>query len=255
MKRKSRRSNAAASHPPKARVSTSATGRGKPSREILTSVLLDKAAGLFEARGFASTSLQDIADAVGLSRPSMYHYFRSKEALLQQLVQGVTLPITTIFDHLDDAADQSPLDKIRDVAQRLVMWVIDPTMHFRLIERTENELPAHIASPHRVAKRRVFDGMVKLIEAAIGSGEVRAVDPRIASFAILGMCNWTASWYSSKGPLSAKQIAAEIAELAVASVRRADRNGSDVHSITGDIRAQLDLIDRLSPTIPNIARR
>jgi AcrR family transcriptional regulator len=253
MKRKSRRSNTAASRPPQARIRASATGRGKPSRDILTSVLLDKAAGLFEARGYASTSLQDIADEVGLSRPSMYHYFESKEALLQQLVQGVTLPITTIFDHLNDAADQSPLDKIRDVAHRLVMWVIDPTMHFRLIERTENELPAHIATPHRVAKRRVFDGMVKLIEAAIASGEVRAVDPRITSFAILGMCNWTASWYSAKGPLSASQIAAEIAELAVASVRRADRNGSDVHSITGDIRAKLDLIDRLLPKVPKTA--
>jgi AcrR family transcriptional regulator len=227
---------------------SSAAGRNKPSREILTTALLDKAAVLFAAQGYAGTSLQDIADEIGLSRPSIYHYFPSKEALLEQLVRDVTLPVTTIFDTLDGIESPSVLEKIRDVARRLVLWVTNPSMHFTLIERAENELPPQIAAPHRAAKRRVLDGMVKLIEAGIRAGEVRAVNPRIAAFAILGMCNWTASWFSPKGALSTEEVAQQIAELAVASVRRTDKSGTSVQSITGGIRESLDLIDRLSHT-------
>jgi AcrR family transcriptional regulator len=200
----------------------------------LTSEVLDKAASLFAKRGFAATNLQEIADAVGVSRPSIYYYFSSKEALLEQMVRGVTLPVTQIFDALD-------------AASRLVLWVTDPHMHFKLIERTENELPVALANAHRASKRRVLDSMVKLIEAGIIAGEIRAVDPRVAAFAILGMCNWTASWFSASGPLSAKQLAAAIADLAVASVHRTSVGGSDIRSLTKSIRESIDLIEVLYP--------
>ena len=64
--------------------------RSGPRRDILAAEVLDKAATLFAARGFAATSLQDVAEQVGLSRTSIYHYFDSKDALLQELVRGVT---------------------------------------------------------------------------------------------------------------------------------------------------------------------
>lgn len=60
---------------------TSTTRRNHMADEIL-----EKAASLFDERGYGNTPLQDIADAVGIARPSLYHYFRSKEVLLTTLV-------------------------------------------------------------------------------------------------------------------------------------------------------------------------
>ena len=75
-------------------------------RELLAAKVLDKAAVLFASQGFAATSLKDVADAVGLKRSSIYYYYPDKDALLKELVQGVTLPVTQLF--LDIEKEELP---------------------------------------------------------------------------------------------------------------------------------------------------
>lgn len=226
--------------------SASPADRG-PRRDILASEVLDKAATLFAAQGFAATSLQDIADRVGLSRTAIYYYFDSKDAVLHALVRGVTKEAGRIFEEVGAASGLSPSQKVHEAARRLVLWVIDPRTHFKLVDRSEHELPAPIAAVHRQAKRRVLAGMKGLIEAGVQAGELRAVDPGVAAFAIIGMCNWSAWWFNPDGELSAGEVAQMIADMAVASLRRphARAAGTDVRALTSAIRAELDLIDRL----------
>ncbi len=111
-----------------------------PRRELLAAEVLDKAASLFAKQGFAATSLKDVADAVGLQRSSIYYYYPNKDALLLELIEGVTLPVARIFRDIE-AEGLSPLDKIREVVRRIVLWVADPHTHFRLLDRSEAELP------------------------------------------------------------------------------------------------------------------
>lgn len=221
--------------------------RGGPRREILASEVLDKAAALFAARGFAATSLQDIADQVGVSRTAIYYYFDSKDAVLHELVRGATREAGRIFEQVDAARDRTPAAKVHEAARRLVLWVVDPSTHFKLVDRSEHELPAAIAAAHRQAKRRVLSGMSGLIAAGIEAGEFRATDPRVAAFAIIGMCNWTAWWFNLDGEKSAGDIAASIADQAVASLRQPNgrKTATDVRSLTKAIRAELDIIDRV----------
>ena len=150
-------------------------------------------------------------------------------------------------DDLDRETALSPSAKVREAARRLVLWVSDPHTHFKLVDRSEHELPSAIAAVHRQAKRRVLAGMSKLIEAGMAAGEFRAVDARIAAFAIIGMCNWTAWWFRPTGEKTAKEIADAIAEQAVASLQRPSgaTGATDIKSLTKAIRAELDLIDRV----------
>ena len=224
-----------------------AAERGGPRREILASEVLDKAAALFAERGYAATSLQDIADRVGLSRTAIYYYFDSKDAVLIELVRGSTREAARIFDDLDGLAGLGPAAKVHEAARRLVLWVLDPQTHFKLVDRSEHELPAVIAGVHRQAKRRVLNGLAGMVEAGVAEGAFRAVDPRIAAFAIIGMCNWTAWWFNPAGERSAAEIARLIADQAVASLRpaRARASATDLHALTDAIRAELDVIDRL----------
>jgi AcrR family transcriptional regulator len=230
-----------------AKKDSASSDRSGPRRDILAGEVLDKAATLFTAKGFAATSLQDVADQVGLSRTAIYYYFDSKDALLQELVRGVTKQATQIFDDLDTAAGTSPADNVREAARRLVLWVTNPQTHFKLIDRSEHELPAATAAVHRQAKRRVLHGMSALIDAGIAAGEFRAADARIAAFAVIGMCNWVAWWFRPNGERSASEIAATVADQAVASLRRPDRQAArtDLGALTQAIRAELDLIDRM----------
>ena len=216
-------------------------------KDVLSSEVLDRAVGLFAQRGFAGTSLKDVADAVGLSRPAIYYYFPSKDALLEELLTGVTVSAARILDNVEKRTDLSSIDKIGAAAHDLVMWVTERRLHFIAIDRSENELPAPILAKHREAKRRVLSGMMRLIEEAVAADEARAVDSRVTAFAIIGMCNWTAWWFVPDGDLPAGAVADRIADLAMNSVRRArPANGSarDVRALTSEIRDILTMIDR-----------
>ena len=68
-------------------------------RGLVEAEILERGAELFAARGFAATSMQDIADALGSSRPALYHYFRSKDEILDRLIQGLAVVAACEMTH------------------------------------------------------------------------------------------------------------------------------------------------------------
>ncbi len=218
-----------------------------PRRDLLAADVLDKAAVLFASRGFAATSLKDIADAVGLRRSSIYYYFPNKDAVLRELIQGATLPVVQIFKHVR-AEDLSPLARIGEVVRRIVLWVGDPQTHFRLLDSSEAELPPAVATLHKYAKRHVLKEMIELVEAAVVAGEARATDARITAFSIIGMAMWTAWWFLPGQDASLEEVAEQMAGNATALVQRAARatQAVTVSDLTDEIRQSLDLIDRMA---------
>ena len=213
-------------------------------RELLADEVLDKAAVLFAAKGFAATSLKDVADAVGLSRSSIYYYYPNKDALLAALIEGVTLPVANIFRDVDQG--MPPQARIREVVRRLVLWVADPRTHFRLMDQSEAELPPAISKAHVDSKRRILSEMVKLINEAIGAGEARPVDPRIAAFSIIGMAMWTAWWFQPRHGPSIDEVSSTIADNAVASLHRTDGPAATtVAELIGEIRDNLSLVEAM----------
>jgi AcrR family transcriptional regulator len=215
--------------------------------ELLAAKVLDAAAVLFATQGFAATSLKDVADAVGLRRSSIYYYYPDKDALLKELVQGVTLPVSKLFLDIEKEG-LPPLARIREVVRRLVIWVADPRTHFRLMDRSEADLPDSIASMHKKAKRHVLGEMIKLIEAAVLAGEARSVDLRVCALSILGMTMWTAWWFQPDRGQSVEQIANEIADNAVSMVKRTRpvKQVTAVADLTNEIRENLALIERMT---------
>ena len=224
----------------------SAAGESGPAmrRELLADEVLDKAAALFATKGFAATSLKDVADAVGLSRSSIYYYYPNKDALLAALIEGVTLPVANIFRDVDQT--MAPRSRIREVVRRLVLWVADPKTHFRLMDQSEAELPPAISKAHIDSKRRILSEMVKLIDAAIQAGEARAVDPRIAALSIIGMAMWTAWWFQPRHGPGIDEVSTTIADNAVASLHRADgKAATSVSELMSEIRDNLALVETM----------
>ncbi|MCW5770346.1 MAG: TetR family transcriptional regulator [Rhodospirillaceae bacterium] len=221
-----------------------------PRKDLLATEVLDRAAQLFAQRGFNGTSLQEVADAVGLSRTALYYYFPSKDALLDALLEDVTIRASRILGDIEARSGIGPLDRIREAMRRLVLWVADGQNRFKMIDRSEDELPPQIAKRHLEAKRHVLEAMTRLIAGAIDAGEARPVDPRLAAFAAIGMCNWTAWWFNPGGTLTADQIADTLADLFVASIRRKGAAAGDIGTLTAEIRETLDLIDRAARRKP-----
>jgi AcrR family transcriptional regulator len=193
---------------------------GKPKKEALRRSVLEAAAKLFAQRGFGGTNLQDIADALGISRPALYYYFKSKEDILASLVEEVTVFSGNQATMLASTADFNPSETLRQMVFRHAKWLLEHPAQFRVVDRTENDLPAVAKRTHDKAKRALLDNFTRTIARGVELGHFRPVDPTVAAFSIIGMCSWTAWWFDPEGRVPLDEIAKSIADFAVCGLRQ-----------------------------------
>jgi AcrR family transcriptional regulator len=207
----------AAARPPVQPAEDSTPGRN-PRRELVEKQILEQATRLFAERGFASTTLQDIADATGLTRPALYHYVANKDELLSRLVSESTEVPAALLHDINERTELGPTEKLREMAVAIAMLQAQSTDRFRLIIRSEAELPEDIARTYQESRRHVLKEFVDVIEAGIRAGEMRPVDPRTAALGIIGMLNWIAWWHQPGKQDTDHAVATQLAEMALRAV-------------------------------------
>ncbi len=189
-------------------------------KELLRKTLLEAAAGMFAEKGFGGTNLQDVADSLNISRSALYYYFKSKEDILASLVEEVTL---FSRDHRTASATQldfNPGETLRHIVFNHAKWLLDHRIAFRVIDRNDGNLRLATRRAHDRAKRAIFRSFARTLKRGIELGHFRSADPNITALAIIGMCNWTAWWFTPEGRMSPFEVAEMIAGLAVNAVKR-----------------------------------
>lgn len=218
-----------------------------PRRDLMERELLERAAEVFAARGFANTTLQDIADAAKVGRTTLYHYFKSKDEFLTALVEDVTITASRRMRTIRMKAEVSPSERLRRAALTQLEWLLERPNRFKVLVRDEHTLPPEILRRHEGAKREVLAEFTAIIQAGIDSGEFRDGPARVMALSVIGMCNWSVWWFNPKGAMTPAQIGEMIAEMAVRAVRRAEpANGArTAKTALRDLRATLAELERL----------
>ena len=120
-------------------------------------------------------------------------------------------------------------------------------LQFRVVERNEEHLTPALRKKAQASRRLVLDRFVTAIEAGIKAGQFRDVEPKVTAFALLGMCNWGAWWFNSKGAISLDQVVNGIANLALNAVVRGEerrlRNES-IDETMRQLREDLNLLEK-----------
>ena len=195
-------------------------GMGKSKKEVLQRTVLEAAAKLFAQRGFGGTNLQDIADSLGISRPALYYYFKSKEDILASLVEEVTVFSGHQATELAAKADFNPSETLRQMVFKHAKWLLEHPVEFRVVDRTENDLPAAVRRTHEKAKRALLDNFSRTIARGVELGHFRPVDATVMALSIIGMCSWTAWWFMPEGRVPLEEVAKSIADFAVNGLRQ-----------------------------------
>jgi AcrR family transcriptional regulator len=236
----------AASDPGKLRKSNSGARRDLVSNEILES-----AAALFAERGFAATSLQEVADALGLSRTALYHYIGSKDELLSQLVEGLPSQTADALLKISKRKDLTPLERVGAAIQDMTERVTANPARFRLLLLSFGDLSPELRARFRKARLNVLERLTTMIAEAIDEGEMRPVDPELAAFAILGMCNWAAWWFrgQEEGAHAVDEIVDLFCGLTLDGLRsdpsrQATATGKGPAHALSLLRADLDYLER-----------
>lgn len=211
--------------------------------------MLDTAAELFAERGFAGTNLKDLADALGMSRPGLYYHFPSKEKLLEALIEEVTLSAERYLAGLSAGLDRDPEDALRGIVHGATLWVLDNHVLFRVLDRSDAEMPAEMRTSHDSSKKAILELFTDVIRRGIDAGVFSPVDPHVAALSLAGMRNWTAWWYQPGGRLSREQIADTIAEMSVRAVVRPDGARAPARRVSDGLRNLKEDVEALSRLI------
>lgn len=216
-------------------------------RRIVENEIVEHAARLFAERGFAGTSVQDIADAMGVSRPALYYYFKSKDDLLASLVTEVTEGAATQIRAVAREADKDATERLRSVAWLLASWRAEQPGRFLLLVRSESVLPPDLARINERAKRSTLRELTKVIEEGVAAGEFRPVEPRPTALAVLGMCNWVAWWAEPPGRTDPAGVADTMADLAIGMVAQTgqSRAAQNPEAALEAVHRELDNLGRL----------
>ncbi len=174
----------------------SATNEPPRLREVL-----DVSANLFHEKGYRSTSLTDIAEALGMNKASLYHYVRSKEDLVRQLILRAS-------KRLRDVSRNPEIDALRpDEALELLL-----REHCAVLMDCPNELGLLIQQRRFVEPRvlleisereRLYVAHVRsVIARGVAQGVFRPVDISVATSMITDVINGLLRWYRPDGKLS-----------------------------------------------------
>ena len=225
--------------------------RGRSSEKVRKNLveadLLERAARLFAERGYAATSLEDVARDSGLSRPALYYYFSSKEDVLARLVSGLIASSEVALERIRAETTADLAQRLRVAVEALVGPVVEAPSRFRLLITYETELPAALGRRYLDVRRRIVREVGTIIAAGIETGAFRPVDERVATFTVLGMCNWVAWWHEPAKPDDFATLAADIAEMAISSLQAPGEGTAPATpaAILKTVRAQLTRLERL----------
>jgi AcrR family transcriptional regulator len=229
---------------------------GKVNADGQKEQILNAAAALFIEKGFGGASMQEIAEALGVTRTAVYYYFKNKDEILTALVEEVTLRAKRLSSQAVTALDADPRERLRLLVHQHTMLILNHYNEFRVIQRTEQQLPERAYRANEDAKRAVLNNFSAAIEAGVKEGVFRVVDAKITAFTLIGMCSWPAFWYKPEGSSSAAEIADTIAELAVQSVvRPVKRQLKGDHAVSEALALLREDLDHLSLMIDKGAKR
>jgi len=173
--------------------------------------LTDVALGVFARKGFDGASMDDVAQAAGVTKAAIYHHVESKEALLER---GLRRALDALFAILEEPAsrDADPVSRLRHIVRRVALTTLQLLPELSVLFRVRGNSPVE----HRaIERRREFDRHVAtLLAEAQRAGEVRPeLDAALATRLVFGMTNSIVEWYRPRGRVTPAQVAEAVERL------------------------------------------
>jgi len=194
------------------------TDTPRPSKRRRQEVI-DVAARIFHEKGYEATSIQEIAEEVGILKGSLYYYIDTKEDLLFSVIKEAYDAALSVIEQLEQR-DGDALELIEALlhghAAVFAANFVQSSVFFREFRALSEERQKTI----RAAGDVYIRFLVSQIRRGQRSGEIKSeVNPRLSAIGIIGMMNSMAFWYRPDGRASAAQIGREFSRLVIGGLR------------------------------------
>jgi AcrR family transcriptional regulator len=192
-----------------------AASSGAPARR---EHILDCAAKLFADRGYDATSLGDLADASGIAKATLFHYFKTKQQILFELYDRALRYAQDRISAVDDPVGDSE-EVLRSMVREHALLIMREQRLYTLFFAEENSLDPETREAVRARQAEYLTQIGRRVIDLQKNGRVAAdISPIIAVQTMLGAGSFTHKWFSSDREAPDTVIAKFIADIAVAGL-------------------------------------
>ncbi|TLS36915.1 TetR/AcrR family transcriptional regulator [Pseudalkalibacillus caeni] len=185
--------------------------------------ILETSIELFDKNGFTETSVQDIVEAVGVTKGTFYYYFNSKQELLKDIHLGYIEDLVKQQEKIfsDEAKDTNT--KLREVIFLLIHNIKNRKESARIFFRERKNLKDDHVEMIKSYRDLFRKNLQAVIEEGVEKGEFsRRLNPDMLTRAILGMTNWSYYWYKADGEVSEEELTDIYTELILHGISTGD---------------------------------
>jgi AcrR family transcriptional regulator len=194
-------------------------GRTKDAHRLRREEIIRTSALLFEKVGYHGASMQVVAAAVKLSKPTLYHYFRSKNEILYAIHEDL---IASVFaSHAARAARRLPLDALLvGICTDILAVITEHPGYTRAFFEHHDELDDDQRKTMRLQRRKYLKLVRDLIGRGVEAGTFAPCDTRLAALGFLGMCNWAYKWAPGEKNFNVEKTARMLCAIFLSGLKK-----------------------------------
>lgn len=168
--------------------------------------ILDAAAQIIREKGFHGTSMQDIAAAVDLRKASLYHHVASKQEILVELLDKA---LDLLIQQMEAvAAQEIPPEEKFQLAMRAYINIMAENPDLSAVLLLEHRSLEPEFRRRHIPRRDRYEALWRsILDEGVEKGVFDFDDLRLAVKVVLGVANWTITWFNPKGTKSPTEIA------------------------------------------------
>jgi AcrR family transcriptional regulator len=193
--------------------------KAKRQRASKKGLILKKAAAMFREKGFAATSMRDLADAVGIEAASLYNHIRSKNEILE----AICFDVANVFNTHLEVVESSYQKTISKIEQLLRFHIQQMTGNYESVYVSDREWK-HLDDPYlsnfQTQRRNYRKKFAAIIEKGIAENEIRKIDAPTAVLIMLHAVSGIESWHRSKDRINAQELENNMVKIMIDGLRK-----------------------------------
>ena len=174
-------------------------------REVKRDAVIRAAAHAFNRKGYHNTSLDDIAAALDVTKPTVYYYVTNKEQLLFECFVAGVEQIRAAFREVKQLK-VSARERLNGVLRHYGAAVASE-FGWCMVRAEEQDLSPAMSGHIKALKSEIDQDIRRLIREGIQDGSIHPCDPKMTAFALAGALNWIAHWYRENQSMTGAEIA------------------------------------------------
>ena len=174
-------------------------------REVKRDAVIRAAARAFNRKGYHNTSLDDIAAALDVTKPTVYYYVSNKEQLLFECFVAGIEEIRAAFRETRSLA--LPARERLQAVLRHYGAAVASEFGWCMVRAEDQDLSPDMSAHIKAMKSEIDQGIRRLLREGIQDGSIHPCDPKMTAFALAGALNWIAHWYRESQSMNGAQIA------------------------------------------------